>query len=242
MSNKSPKDQPSILGRILTRISGKPTDESQHPSLGNAYTGLAKVRELMAEKARLEGLCRTEAEKKEELTLRLDGLERRRHEMLAQARIEDNPVLTHEAGELRKETTEVSLQIGDADGIINAIQGKIGELGPQMDLAIKDYKVNLANCLDEIFSRLAVQYHKAAPEVAELALQAAAVQNVMMQYLLGNSNGFERRIYLPNIVPGEGRSITPLLDADSADFSRKVSERMSTIVAELREAGFVWKF
>lgn len=246
MSALASKTATSLLSRLLAPFSsnteGKDGAEDRHPQLKAAYESVTKLNELFAEKRRLSGLIEAERVKLVDLDEKLARTDAERIEALTEGRISGDEAAKKLAVKKLDECTAIRQELNDAQAVADGIAARIGAIEPKIAGLKRDYLCDLGQFLNGMYVELAGHYNEVAPQAAEAALQLAALHNVMMRYLTGNTNGFERRIYLPACVPFEGRTRDPILDTDTRKFSDGATARMEAILAELKNAGFIWRF
>jgi len=238
-TNKSSGNKLKLLGWLKSSAAVE-NDDVEIPQA--AYASVVKLGEIMREKSRLAGLRDAELEREKELRAEIARIETERIEAITELRAYGDASHQKRADALLASATALRQQADDAESVANGLQSKIDGMAGEFEALKRQYRVDLGAFLNTAYRRLAERYMEVAPEVADVAMQIAALQNVMMRYLAGNTNGFERRIYLPRIEPGEGKTLMPLLDADTRQFSDGAGARTDAILDELRAAGFAWRF
>lgn len=246
MNTPASKTATSLLSRLLSPFSGnaegKDGSGDRHPQLQSAYESVSQLNELFAEKRRLNGLIEAERLKLTDLDEILASTDAVRIEALTEYRINGDEEAKKLAAMKLDEGTAIRQKLNDVQAIADGIAGRIGAIESKIASLRNTYRCELGSFLDSLYVQLAEHYNQVAPEAAEAALQLAALHNVMMRYLAGRSNGFERNIYLPACVPFDGRTLDPIIDAGSRKFSEGANTRMDAIMAELKNAGFIWRF
>ncbi len=235
-----------ILSRFLTAKTklqpAPPLPALDQANAKAAYESVVKLKAMMDEIARLRSLMNAETGKRQTHQDKLDDVQARRIEALTLVRLGVDDSAQARADALDQEAAALRRELRDAQSVADGIQARIATLEADKALLARLYQRDLGHYLDQVFTRLSDHYNTLAPELAEVVLQMAAVQNVMLRYLAGNTNGFDRRILLPAVEPGNGRTLIPLLDGDSNAFFLGASVRSEDIIAELKQAGFEWKF
>lgn len=246
MSVPASKSAAGLLHRILTPFTGnnegKDANEYRHPQLQAAYESVTKLNELYAEKRRLSGLIEAERLKLVDLDEKLAKADADRIEALTEYRVNGDEADKNTAAKKLEECATIRQELNDIQAVADGIAARIGTIETKILSLKSDYRCDIGNFLNGMYVDLAEHYNQVAPQAAEAALQLAALYNVMMRYMAGRSNGFERRIYLPACVPFEGRTLDPILDSDTRKFSDGANARMEAIMAELKNAGFIWRF
>ena len=149
--------------------------------------------------------------------------------------------LRDEVERLRLDAEAKRVQIADAERVAATLQSRIDAFDAELNSLRQRYSVEIGHLLDAVFSHLAAQYMSAAPTLAELLLQLAAVQDVMMHFRSGNSNGFDRRGYLPVVAPGNTGSLRPLVDC-SQGLGPHTEAHRKAIIDSLGAIGYRWRF
>lgn len=144
------------------------------------------------------------------------------------------------------EALRVSLEtkkraVDDAERTASVLQARLSSFNEEASLLRQRYGVEVGKLLNAIYAHLSEQYMQQAPAVAELLLQIAAVQDVMMHFRVGNSNGFDRRAYLPTVEPGSTRVLPPLADC-SQGLAETTEAHRKAIIASLGAIGYRWRF
>lgn len=246
MNAPASKTVTNLLSRLLSPFSGnaegKDGGEDRHPQLHAAYESVTKLNDLFAKKRRLNGLIEAERLKLIDLDEMLASTDAVRIEALTEYRVNGDEAAKNLAAKKLDECTAIRQELSDVQAIAEGIAARIGAIEPEIASLRNSYRCDLGKFLDGLYVQLAEHYNQVAPQAAEAALQLAALHNVMMRYLAGRSNGFERNIYLPSCTPFEGRTLDPILDAETRKFSESANARMEAIIAELKNAGFIWRF
>lgn len=217
-------------------------DPSGDSALRYAEKVVSQIGALMNEHQRLVGLRDDEVEKTDSLNARLRELEGGRVEALTEHRVSGDVRAREKASNLLEQANKIREELNDVQAIAGGIERRIADLDGRMEPLKRMYSVAMGAFLNAIYRQLSDRYNQLAPEVSEIVLQIGALRRVMLRYLAGNTNGWDGRVLLPGIEPGEGRYIKPVLDADSADFARAANERMDQIFEQMRSAGFIWRF
>lgn len=237
------KKSSSLLHKLLGPLMQSATPAARDDAAPQAaYKSVVRLSEMMREKSRLGELRDAELEREAKLRIEITRIENERIEAITEFRAHGDKGHQERANALLADAAALRQEADDAEGVANGLQGKIDGMGPEFESLQQQYRSDLGVFLDTVYRRLADRYMDLAPEVADVVLQIAGLQNVMMQYLAGNTNGFERRVYLPRIVPGQGNTLMPLLDADTRQFGDGARARTDAILVELKAAGFVWRF
>jgi hypothetical protein len=232
-----------LLRKLLSPLMPSATTAKSDDALPQAaYKSVVLLSEMMREKSRLGELRDAELEREAKLRIEIARIDGERIEAITEFRAHGDKGHQERANALLTEAAALRQEADDAEGVANGLQSKIDGMNPEFEALQRQYRVDLGVFLDTVYRRLANRYMELAPEVADVVLQIAGLQNVMMQYLAGNTNGFERRVYLPRIAPGQGNALMPLLDADTRQFGDGARARTDAILDELKAAGFVWRF
>lgn len=203
---------------------------------------VARLREIGRERSALLGAKGRQAEVIRESTERAAELDARRVELLARAELAPD-----DGAELREEAAGLLTQIEAA----RRAQQDAAHLAAEFDKREKGfeaelielrmrYAVEIGNLLTGLFEHVAAQYNEAAKPVAQLLYQLAAIQDAMMHFRAGNSNGWDRSGLLPCVEPGTVSPL-PLFDA-SARLSDHARADRDRIIADMAAAGFSWRF
>lgn len=169
----------------------------------------------------------TESARADSLRVEVQELEQRRREALLNRRLGlDGP---DEVQGIEQRLAEVGRELADAEGLMQAARQMSDSLAPSLDAVRRDVCKVLGAELDQAFAEAARDYMDAARCIAEMAVRLAAIQELMIAKGVGNSNGFEPRIYLPAAKPGEGRTIAPVIDSGSRDFVARVQAGRSAL-------------
>lgn len=244
MATQKPTPYAGLFKRLLAPFQTDNSDQEADdgPAVQEAYESVTQLNALVAEMSRLRGLRDSETARESELNAELSEIELQRVEALTEFKVSGDQEAKKRADALLKKSETISQQKNDCQSVAKSIQARVDALEVDKKNLRRAYQRDLGMFLDRVFARMCQHYTELAPEVAEAALQMAAVQSVMMRYLCGNSSGFERRIYLPTVQPGNGNTLIPILDADTRSFEEGVNTRMEAVLAELRQAGFTWRF
>lgn len=229
-----------LLAPFQTENSDQEADDGA--AVQEAYESVTQLNALVAEMSRLRGLRASETARESELDVEFGEIELQRIEALTEFKVSGDQEAKKRADALLKKSETISQQKNDCQAVAKSILARVDALEVDKQNLRRAYQRDLGMFLDRVFARMCQRYTELAPGVAEAALQMAAVQNVMMRHLCGNSSGFERRIYLPTVQPGDGKTLLPILDAANRHFEEGVNTRMETVLAELRQAGFTWRF
>ncbi len=239
----------SIFSGLLTGGASNTTG-ADSPVLKSSYASLNELNEVLSEQRRLANLKKEQSITGNRLKEEIASLDSRRIELLTDALVEtDHASSTAESGNksaeasaLAGEIAEKQRQHDDIDQVIAGLDRKINGLNERRDNLKRLYLLELGMFLDSVFKELAVEYNQKAADLSEVCFQIAAVQQIMMLYKTGNSNGFDRRVYLPLIVPGNANPATPFIDGDSRAFLEGSGRYLSSIQEQLSAAGFNRRF
>ena len=244
MTTEKPTPYSGLFKRLLApfQAANPAQDTDDGPAVQEAYDSVTQLKTLVAEMSRLRGLRDSETAKESELDAEFQAIELQRIEALTESKVSGDPEAKKRADSLLKKSGTVSQQKNDCRVVAASIKARIDALEANKKNLRHAYDRDLGVFLDRVFARMCEHYSALAPDVAEAALQIAAVQSVMMRNRCGNTNGFDRRIYLPNVDAGNGKSLTPILDADTNNFSLAVNTRMEFVIHELKQAGFDFRF
>ena len=188
--------------------------------------------------AKLRAALASEAQRRQQLEARIQELDAQRIEALTEHRLSAEDCAAQRAAGLAAELEPLRSAAADAGAIAAGIDARIAALLPALDQAATHARQELGRHLEQQFAELAARYQAQAPEVAELAVQLAAVQALMVRFRCGNSNGFGRDIRLPTITPGDAREAPTLVDGRSAEFDRLAGAIANELAGELTAAGY----
>jgi hypothetical protein len=238
------KPKQSGLTKTFLALLGRSSAEQQEaakaaqPHLQASGESRADLSRLKDERARLRGLHNTEIEKQAEIEAQLQAVEAERIEALADHRVSGDAKRGERAQELLAKASALRQDISDASAVAARIQSKIDALKPEIESAMRSYRVDFGKFLENQMAAIAAEYRDQAEKVAEITVTIAALQAVMVRYGCGNSNGFWGNAHVPQIIPGDGRVHEPFLDAGSRRFGDLVPVRASELINELAEQGF----
>lgn len=226
------------------------TAEADAPALKSSYASLNELNEVLSEQGRLAKLKKEQATTGSRLKEEIAGLDSQRIELLTDALVgsdqetsaTESAQQSAEASAIAGKIAEKQRQLDDVDQVIASLTRKINGLNERRDNLRRLYLRDLGMFLDSVFKELAVEYNQKAAELSEVCFQIAAVQQVMMLYKTGNSNGFDRRVYLPLIVPGNANPATPFIDGDSRAFHEGAGRYQGAIQEQFSAAGFNFRF
>lgn len=213
--------------------------KSERPSAA-ALEALAGER-LSAMQWRLSSLRETvtdESGRAERLRVEVRDLEQRRMKALLGERLQLSSNPSDTVQDIDKRLGEATRELADAEGLVQAAREMIGGLTESLEVVKRDVRKVLGGELDRAFEDAALDYMDAARCAAEMAVKVAAIQELMISKGIGNSNGFEPRLYLPAAVPGDGRTLAPLIDSGSREFVALVQAARGALTEGFRSRGF----
>lgn len=226
----------ALLGRSSAEQQEAATAAQPHVEASSkSRTELSRLKD---ERARLRGLHNAELEKQAELEAQLQAVEAERIEALAEHRMSGDATLEERAEELLVKATALRQAISDTAAVAARIQARVEALKPEIDNALSAYRTEFGQFLDAQMREAADAYRTQALRLAETITTIAALQQLMIRLGAGNSNGFWSDARLPQIVPGDGRIHSPLLDAATPAFADRVSQRAAELAHELAALGF----
>lgn len=231
----------TVFAQLLTG-GDSDTAEATPKVLKSSYASLNELNEVMAEQRRLGQLKREQDASESRLLEEIRALDAKRIELLTANLVNGEGAKNEETEALAEQIAEKKRQHADASLVAATISKKIDAMNGRRDELKRSYLGELGVFLDGTFKGLATEYDEKARDLADIVLQIGALQQVMMLYKAGNSNGFDRRVYLPKIVAGEGSRRGGILDGDSTEFREGAARHQALIQEQLRSAGFVHRF
>ncbi len=213
-------------------------DDAAHQSI---YESVAKVTAAMKERERLRDLERAETEKLDGLRDQLEEKDGERIRALTEYRVSAAKEANDHAQSLLKECADIRQEIDDARAVAGGIKARVEALNEELKTLARSYRLDLGAFLSTVYAGLIDRYNEAAPGVAEIVLQLAAVRRVMRTYTAGSDAGWSGQVLFPGMRAGENTAIEPMLDGGSLAFDREATARTSRIVDEMRAAGFIYR-
>jgi hypothetical protein len=237
------KSAPNWLRSLLSaagRRNGR--EQAGEQALKTASQAVKRVAENTSERSRIRQLIEDEHYRTAERRARLEQVEGDRIRAIAAARIAGNEQRADLAESLRAEAAALRQAIDDSEGVVAQMGEALAQLETELQVLKRMYLHELGAYLTNAYGQMMERYNALAPDVAEIVLQIAAMRRVMMLYKAGNSNGWDGGVLLPSMRPGEGRYMEPMLVGDSRAFAEGANARMDAIIAQLKAAGFEWRF
>jgi hypothetical protein len=203
---------------------------------------VAQMRALADEQARVRNVAARERQRKQEVVEQLERLEAERRRALVDARLADpaDPQKEAEADALLPDIERVRRELQDTEHVLAESDKRMAALAAQKRTLLSAYAADLGRLLDTRFEEAARDYLEIAPRCIALVARLAAVQETMVRYGAGNSNGFERRCYLPGVRPGYGGQLPALLDSARGDLNAQAEPFHRELAQLLSAAGFQW--
>jgi small-conductance mechanosensitive channel len=227
----------------LLNASPAPLVTNEHPAGAEAEPKSAarKYAELKDEHGRVAELIRSEERRAEQLKEKLREMEDEHAEARAQdllAEIEPDPM---QRQSFIADSAAVRTQMNEASAVAAKLRKRLSENAELLEAAKAEYRAEMANWLDALYRQAIEQYNQIAPNLAAVVLRVAAIRRLMMRRMLGNTNGWNGDILLPQMKWQHGGDLPALLDGawiDGAD-----STVIEQLERELHVAGFShdWK-
>lgn len=230
----------AIEGLIAPKASKQGMNDS--PPLAGSYASLQELNTIHAERRRLVALRATQIGAKDRLQAKLLELDSQRIALLTEAIANDDKAARDQASAMADQLAELQRQANDSSRIAENLAEKIAEVDKRFEAVKRGYLVDLGSFLNGLFAELGVEYDRQAHELAETVFQLGAIQEVMMAFKTGNSNGFSRRVFLPTVTPGSTKPALPIIDGDSASFLDGTGRHVALIKEQLAAAGFKHRF
>jgi hypothetical protein len=179
MDTKKPTHHTGLFKRLLAPF--KDANPAQKTDDGvavqEAYESVTQLKALVAEMSRLRGLRDSETARESDLDAEYGAIELQRIEALTEFKVSADPEAKKHADTLLKKADSIIQQKNDCQAVAKGIQARIDVLEIDKKNLRRDYQRDLGMFLDRVFARMCEHYTTLVPEVAEAALQMAAVQN-----------------------------------------------------------------
>lgn len=202
-------------------------------------TARAQLALHLKNRSRLLEMQGEESAAARDFRLRLAEVDALRIQAMTEARILDDSNAQLHAQAMQDEANALQRKAEDCEAVSRGIGAKIARVDAEIDDLRTRYQQELAAFLDGAFARTAAHYREMAPGLADLVLEMAAIKQVMLKHLAGNSNGFDHlSAGIPRAEPGNGRTLPAYCDGDSREFEAMVLERAQKLNLELQAAGF----
>lgn len=199
---------------------------------------IRRLAELNAENRRLLGIAGTEAARAAECGERIAQIEKDRGALLIRARVDGDAAAGEEAARLAREVDELRRGVADANAVAANVTERAAAVRGEIESLRYAYGRERGACLDALHARAIERYNSLAPQVRDAVIEVAAIHRVMMELRVGNSNGWNGRVYLPGMEAGNGGEIPPILDGAEGGHRRAAEECKARVYEALREAGF----
>ena len=227
---------------LLKSLLNRPAQPEAAPQ-GQVPSDAARaIAEIIAESRRLRDRASAEERRAAGLQGEIERLEAERKHALADLRLSDAPQT--DAGIVEQLATRLAVlrqELEDAAHVRAEAERRLDALSQQKRQARQQYQHSLGEFLAREYAALGTVYEQQALQLAETVFRVAAVIRMMHTYGAGNSNGFERRVYLPRIVPGDGRTHPAILDSTrNAELESGGARYHKEVMARLEAAGFSW--
>lgn len=207
-------------------------------NVDNMNASLRQYRQLLENSRKLREAETAEVERAQNLRAQFAGLDAQRIEALTECRLSGNHEAAQRAAELAEQIAPLQRAATDAEAIAAGIDSRLAALASVIEQAARHARQDLGLALEQKFCAVAQCYQEQAQEVAELALQIAALQALMMRLRCGNTNGFDGSIRLPAATPGDARTSEPLVDGHSTEFRRAAESIAEVLAGDLLAAGY----
>lgn len=229
----------ALLGQGRIRGTGSEESALVTTATDAPDTVRAQMVMLLKNRSRLLEMQSVESAAARGFRRRFDEVDALRIEAMTEARILDDSNAQRYAQAMQDETHALQRKAEDCEAISRGIGAKIACVEEEINGLRTRYQQELGAFLDGIFARTAAHYREIAPGLADLVLEMAAIKQVMLTHLAGNSNGFDHlSAVIPRAEPGNGRTLPVYCDGDSREFEALVRERAQKMNHELQAAGF----
>lgn len=204
---------------------------------------LPRLTAISAERLTIVTARARELEEIEARRERIAQMTNERIELLADGKTSGEPDEIVEKAAALLVTIEAERQaLSDGERVVETLDRRAHAFDEELAILRTRYTNDVGRLLTGLFAHLAAKYMEEAPALAMRLEQLAAVQDVMMDYRAGNSNGFDRSGYLPRVTPGAGNPGTPLFDCSGGTLRQRTEPIRKQIAADLAAAGYVWRF
>lgn len=202
------------------------------------FTVLGQLDALQAERRRLRALVESESDRAEQCRAERAAKKTALIDVLTEERLNAAP---HggdgRAAALRAECEELDRSIEESEAVATQLRERLAQVQSSVEALARQYQYALSAHLNEIYASAMDRYNELAPALAGAVLEVAAIRRVMIDWHLGNSNGWSGQVLLPAMRHGEGRALPPLLDG--AALGEACREREAAVREKLAKAGFV---
>jgi septal ring factor EnvC (AmiA/AmiB activator) len=206
---------------------------------------LERLNAISADQVRLRAAVAEQRERSAALESEIAALEAERIELLADAALLGPGELGARpaaAEDLARRIEQKRGALNDARILADKLQARASVYEDELTVLRRQYQTELGQLLDAMFAAVAAEYMQAAPAVAALMRQMAAIQEAMMHFQTGNSNGWDRSGRLPAVVPGELRELSPIIDCAAGGLAAQVQDLVEEVKNSLGRAGYRWRF
>lgn len=214
------------------------------PEWAKSSDVLSRLTTISAERLKITQARDREAEALKSRRASIERSEAERVELLADAADITSP----KAEEAKAAAAEILLMLDaerqavqDGERVVATLQQRAEAFDEELVTLRLKYTKEVGDLLTGLFEHLAAEYSRQAPALAELILKMSAVQDLMIHYGSGNSNGFERSAYLPTVDCGNPIPGRPLIDC-AAGLGRETEPHRKQIQDDLAAAGYLWRF
>ncbi|WP_157659256.1 hypothetical protein [Thauera butanivorans] len=193
------------------------------------------LRAHRAKVAHMDDLARSERARVGSLRGELGALER------SKASVAVNALLGGEVADIQGVVQRIAAmrqEIEDAEAVAVELAARRQAEALQLRRLEHAVQRELGGALDEAFAAAAEHYNTFVHELAEAALELWAVQGLMIRLGVGNSNGFDGGVVLPQVRPGDGRTLAPVMRPGDRAFAEAVAQRQHALMERLRRDGF----
>lgn len=235
MNHQNGAPAPGFLKKLFA-TQPPPQPQAQEPD----REIIKRLRELMAERSRVQSLIYEEKQRVEALGEQARQRDEDRIEALTASRLSGQDADSQQAATLFSEATALRREIEESSAVATRLSARVDELNASIKAHQWAYKQAEAKFLDDLYKKSMEAYNALAPGVAQAVLRVAAVRRVMMRRLVGNTNGWNGQILLPGMVPREGRYIAAILDGSDQQFAIAADALEQSVRKELCAAGFIY--
>lgn len=206
------------------------------------HEAASAIAQIVAEEARLRHLVNGERRDLAAREAQIERLTDQRLKALTDLRLSESPQADAGAVErLGAQIESLKQQVEDSGHVLREAERRLAVLQEQKQQAKLNYQVCLGELLNHEYRALAAVYEQQATQLAETILQISAVIQTMYAYGAGDSNGFARKAYLPRIVPGDGRTHSPILDTSrNNELTSGGARYADAVISKIRAAGYNW--
>lgn len=231
-----------IIENLKSMLHARTDGNSASEVVAQSFSSLDELKVFIAEQRRLRGLRNSQSALRPSLNADIAALEGQRIKLLTESIIEASDEKSARARELEEQITGKQKQLADIDLVVASIDEKIVGLNDERAKLERQYLRDLGQFMDGIYAELADEYTRKATEIADVLYQIMALRNVMLFYKTGRTGTIDARFFLPGIVPGESKSLKPIIDFSTPDFVNGVRGFEGSIHDKLTQAGFINRF